>query len=116
MEAICHLKYQRYGARKVGQVLDQIRGKSLFQAEQILNVIPRACGDVVRKAVHSAGANLSVKAGRKLDLKKVWIVTAYANQGPMKHMRRMNAGPQGRGMPFRRNVCHMTVTVSDTKE
>lgn len=115
MEAICKLRYQRYGRRKVGQLLDQIRGKSLFQAEQILASIPMKATGLVRDAVKSAGANLSVKLGRKLDIRTVWITTAFADQGPMKMLRRVQPGPQGRAMPFKRKMCHITVAVSDIK-
>lgn len=116
MEAKCHLKYQRYGRRKVGQLLTAIKGKSLFEAGHMLNSIPRGATTVVYKAVQSAGANLSVKLGRKLDLKSVWVSSAFADQGPMKMLHRVQPGPQGRAMPFKRKMCHITVTVSDTKE
>jgi large subunit ribosomal protein L22 len=46
----------------------------------------------------------------------VWIEKAKADQGPMKFLRRYNAGPQGRAMPYVRNMCHLTVVVSDSKE
>ena len=115
MEATCNSKYQRYGRRKVGQLLDQIRGKSLFEAEHILASIPMRATELVHKAVRSAGANLSVKLGKKLDLKHVWVKTAFAGQGPMKFLRRVQPGPQGRAMPFKRKMCHLLVTVSDTK-
>lgn len=116
MEAKCHLRYQRYGRRKVGQLLDQVRGKSLYEAQYILANLPRIATDVVGKAIKSAGANLSVKLGRKLDLKQVWVTECFADQGPMKFLRRMQPGPQGRAMPFKRKMCHIHVAVSDTKE
>jgi large subunit ribosomal protein L22 len=115
MEAKCHLRYQRYGRRKVGKLLDEIRGKSLFQAEQLLASVPMKATELVRDAMKSAGANLSVKLGRKLDLKAVWVTTAYSDQGPMKMWRRVQPGPQGRSMPFKRKMCHITVAVSDVK-
>ena len=49
MEAKCHLRYQRYGRRKVGQLLDEVRGKSLYEAQYILANIPRIATDVVVK-------------------------------------------------------------------
>lgn len=116
MEAKCQLKYQRYGRRKVALLLDAIRGKSLYEAGHILKNTPlRAC-DVVYKAINSAGANLAVKLGRKIDLKQVWVTVAYADQGPMKMLHRVQPGPQGRAMPFKRKMCHITVFVSDVKE
>ncbi|MBU2573988.1 MAG: 50S ribosomal protein L22 [Elusimicrobia bacterium] len=115
MDAICKLKYQRYGRRKVGRLLDQIKGKSLFEAEHILASLPMRATELVHKAVKSAGANLSVKLGKKLDIKRIWVKTAFADQGPMKFLRRVQPGPQGRAMPFKRKMCHVTVTVSDIK-
>ncbi|MBI4656361.1 MAG: 50S ribosomal protein L22 [Elusimicrobia bacterium] len=116
MEAKCYLKYQKNSARKVGQVLNQVRGKTLFEAEQILRAVVKGSSALVAKAVRSAGANLSVKLGRKIDLNSVRIKTAYSNAGPMKHLKRYNAGPQGRAMPYKKNMCHLTVVVSDAKE
>lgn len=116
MEAKCDLKYQRFGRRKVAQLLDAVRGKSLWEAQYILASVPRIATDIVGKAIQSAGANLSVKLGRKLDLKQVWVVECFADQGPMKFLRRVQPGPQGRAMPFKRKMCHIHVAVSDTKE
>lgn len=115
MDAKCHLKYQRYGRRKVAQLLDQVRGKSLYEAQYILANLPRRATDVVGKAIKSAGANLSVKLGKKLDLKQVWVTECFSDQGPMKFLRRVQPGPQGRAMPFKRKMCHISVVVSDTK-
>jgi large subunit ribosomal protein L22 len=116
MEAKCHLRYQRYGRRKVAQLLDEVRGKSLYEAQYILANIPRRATDVVGKAIKSAGANLSVKLGKKLDLKEVWVTECFSDQGPMKMLKRVQPGPQGRAMPFKRKMCHIHVAVSDTKE
>lgn len=116
MDAVAKAKFQRYGRRKVAQVLDQIRGKSVAAAENITDVIPRIAADMVKKTIHSAAANLSTKTGKKLDPKAVWIKTAYADQGPLKHLRRVQPGPQGRAMPFRRKTCHLTVVVSDERK
>jgi len=115
MEARCHLRYQRYGRRKVGQLLDQVRGKSLYQAQQILASIPMRATELVQDAITSAGANLSVKLGKKLDLKTIWVSEAFADQGPMKMLKRVQPGPQGRAMPFKRKMCHIMVAVSDIK-
>ena len=116
MEAKCDLKSQRFGRRKVAQLLDAVRGKSLWEAQYILASVPRIATDIVGKAIQSAGANLSVKLGKKLDLKQVWVVECFADQGPMKFLRRVQPGPQGRAMPFKRKMCHIHVAVSDTKE
>lgn len=116
MQATCKLKYQRYSMLRVARLMDLIRGKNLFEAQYLLDSIRTPTKEVVKKAIKSAGANLSVKLGQKVDLKSVWIKEAKADTGPMKMLRRYNAGPQGRAMPYTRNMCHITVTVTDGRE
>lgn len=119
MDAIAYARFQRYGARKVAQVLDEIRGKSVLEAEQILPTLPRACGRLIEKAVKSAASNLAVKAGRAgraLTPAAVYIKSCWAGLGPMGTMRRVKPAPQGRAMSFKRKVCHLTVVVSDGQD
>ena len=113
MEAIAHARFQRYGARKVAQVLDQIRGKSLENAEQLLPAVPRRCAELVVKTLKSAAANLRVKAGKKIESDGIFLTQAWVGQGPMGHMKRVLPAPMGRAMTFKRKVCHLTMVVSD---
>jgi len=115
MEAIAKAKFQRYADLKVSKVLDQIRGKDVKSAEDLLPLIPRRTAEIVFKVLHTAASNLQVKAGNKLDFSKIYIVEAFADKGPMNHLRRFHAGPQGRAMPYKRSMCHLTVKVSDQK-
>ena len=115
MEATAHSRFQRFGARKVAQVLDQIRGKTLANAEQVLPDIPRVAADMVSKTVRSAAANLNVRAGKKLAPDHVFIRQIWVGQGPMSNMKRVLPAPMGRAMQFKRKVCHLTVVVSDEK-
>ncbi|MDR0645801.1 MAG: 50S ribosomal protein L22 [Elusimicrobiota bacterium] len=117
MEACSKAKFQRYGSRKVRFLLDLVRGKSIKVSQGIIPFSGLRCSDLVQKTINSAAANLGVKTGNKsLDLSKVYIKEAYANIGPMKHLKRIQPGPQGRAMPYKRNVCHLTVVVSDEKK
>lgn len=116
MEATAYARFQRFGTRKVAQVLREIRGKSVLEAEQILPTVPRVCATMIDKAVKSAAANLAVKAsraGRQLVPANVYIKQCWSDMGPMGHMKRVMPGPMGRANTFRRKVCHLTVVVSD---
>ena len=115
MEATAHARFQRFGARKVAQVLTQIRGKSLVHAEQLLPQMPRAAATMVAKAVHSAASNLNVRAGRKLAPEDVYVKQVWVGQGPMGQMKRVLPAPMGRAMTFKRKVCHLTVVVTDER-
>ena len=113
MEAKAHANFQRFGPRKVAQVLDQIRGQSVTRAESLLPQIPRRAGVVVSKTLKSAVANLSVKAGKKLAGDQVWVKECWSSSGPMLALKRIQPGPQGRAMPFKLKMCHLTIVVSD---
>jgi large subunit ribosomal protein L22 len=118
MEATAHARFQRYGTRKVAQVLKEIRGKSVLEAERILPMIPRVCSTMITKTVRSAAANLvnqAAKAGHAVDPEKVYIKSCWSTMGPMGHMKRMLPAPQGRAYTFKRKVCHLTVVVSDER-
>ncbi len=119
MEAIAYARFQRYGTRKVAQVLRELRGKTVLKAEQILPMIPRACGVMIGKTVRSAAANLTIKAaraGKTLVPADVYIKECWSAMGPMGPMKRVMPGPQGRANTFKRKVSHLTVIVSDERQ
>jgi len=113
MEAIAKAKFQRYGVTKVAQVLDQIRGKSVERAEQLLPLVQRKATTLVSKTLKSAVSNLQVKAGRKIDPTGMWVCDAWVGKGPMGPMKRVRPAAMGRAMIIKRKVCHLTVMVSD---
>ena len=116
MQATAKAKFQRYGSRRVNLVLDQIRGKDVKSAEEVLPFVAKRTADLVAKTLHSAASNLQVKAGKKLDFSHVYIKEAFANLGPSGHLRRVQPGPQGRAMPYKKSMCHLTVIVTDEKK
>ena len=116
MEATAHARFQRFGTRKVAQVLREIRGKTVLEAENILPMIPRVCGRMVEKTMRSAAANLTIKAhraGKQLLPENVYVKECWSDMGPMGNMKRVMPAPQGRANTFKRKVCHLTVVVSD---
>ncbi|HAH07634.1 MAG TPA: 50S ribosomal protein L22 [Elusimicrobia bacterium] len=115
MEAIAHAKFQRYGARKVRQVLDQIRGKSIAQAEALLPAIQRSACMLVGKTLKSAAANLQNRLGKNVEPGAMFIKAAWCGLGPMGHMKRVLPAPQGRAYTFKRKVCHLTMIVTDER-
>jgi large subunit ribosomal protein L22 len=113
MEAVCRLRYQRYSPLRVRRIAKLLKGKSVWESIHFLTSLNTPTADVLLKAVKSAGANLSGKLGRKVDLKQIWIKETAVDQGPMKYLRRYHAGPMGRAMPYTRNMCHIRVVVTD---
>lgn len=110
-QAIAHVRYARYGPRKVASVLDQIRGKSAQRALTLLEFLPRRSRHLVAAALRSAMYNLSGKAGRIVEPKDIWVKSCWINQAPV--LKRIHTGSMGRAFGYRRKMCHLTVVVTD---
>ena len=61
MEATSKAKFQRFGSRKVGLLLDLVRGKSVKASQGIIPFSGLRCSDMIQKTVNAAAANLQVK-------------------------------------------------------
>jgi large subunit ribosomal protein L22 len=107
MEAAAHSKFVRFAPRKVNQVLKIIRAKSVTKAFDILSFTPKTVATLITKTLKSAVAN----GGRLKNLESVWVKECWVGQGPA--LKRMRPGPMGRGMPYKRKTCHLTVVISD---
>jgi large subunit ribosomal protein L22 len=90
-------------------VCDQIRGKKLEQALNILNFSPKRPAAVLLKVLNSAIANAEHNHGADIDELK--IASVYADQGPT--YKRMQAKAKGRGSRILKPTCHITVILSD---
>ena len=107
MQGKCVAKFQRISYRKVNQVLDLIRAKHAEEAFKILQFLPKAATQVVEKTLHSAVSNL----GRAADPKNTVVKEAYATQGPA--IKRMRPAAMGRGVTYKRKMCHVTIVVGE---
>lgn len=107
MQAAAHSKFIRQTARKVNQVLTLIRNKPVEKAFEILSFTPKASATLIAKTLKSAVANSGhLKTMSGLKVKEAWV-----GQGPA--LKRMRPGPMGRGMPYKRKMCHLTVIVTE---
>ena len=98
-------------ARKLGRILDLVRGRSVDEALQTLDFMPSTAATRVAKVVRSASANAENElVARSSELE---IVAAYANEAtPAKRMR---ARARGRFARIVRPNSHLTIVV-DEKE
>ncbi len=103
-------RFVRVPARKAGLVLDQLRGKRVSEALQILPYIPRAAARLVEKVLRSAIANAEHNHQvRTLD--DLRIVQAFADGGPS--MKRVQPRAMGRAFFIRHRTSHLTIVLSD---
>ena len=90
-EARATLKYLRISPRKVSIICDQIRGKSVAEAKNILAFIPKAGADPLLQVLNSAAAN--------------------ADPGPI--IKRFMPRAKGRAYSIKKRTCHLVVVVKE---
>jgi large subunit ribosomal protein L22 len=113
MEATATARFLGTSNRKVGIVLDLIRGKKVEEALGTLRFTPKASAALVEKTLRSALANAaSREAG--LNLEKVRVQKCFANQGPLKrNAKRFIPRAMGRASAIHKRTCHLTIVVGD---
>jgi len=109
MDVAAKLKYTRLSPLKCRLVCDQIRGKSVGCALDILHYSTKKAAAVVKKVLESAIANAEHNNGADVDELKV--KTIYADQAAT--YKRMRPRAKGRGCRILKPTCHITVVVSD---
>ena len=109
MEVGATLKYARISPQKCRLVVDQIRGKSVAQALQILQFSPKKAAALVNKVLESAIANAEHNHGADIDELKV--STVEINEAPT--YRRYRARAKGRGTRIIKRNSHITIRVGD---
>jgi len=107
MEALAQSKFVRFAPRKVNQVLGLIRNQPVEKAFDILSFTSKTVTSVITNTLKSAVAN----SGRLKNMSGMKVKQAWVGQGPT--LKRMRPGPMGRGMPYKRKMCHITIIVTE---
>ena len=109
MEAKASVTYVRISPRKAGIVCEQIRGKSVKDAEAILALIPKAASEPLAKLVHSAAAN--AENNHQMDPDKLYLAEVRADPGPI--IKRYRPVSKGRAHHIMKRTTHLTVVVKE---
>jgi large subunit ribosomal protein L22 len=104
--ATAKLRHLRGSAQKARLVIDQVRGKSVEEAQHILTYSPRSAARAIKKVVDSAVANAQVK-DPKLDVDELVVTKAVVDEGP--HMKRIRHRSMGRVYTILKRTCHVTI-------
>ncbi|MBQ7577862.1 MAG: 50S ribosomal protein L22 [Synergistaceae bacterium] len=104
-------KNARISPYKVRQVLELIRGKSAEEAVVILKFSDKRAAGIILKVLNSAMANAEHNYG--MDLDKLFVCEAYANQGPM--MKRFRPVSMGRAHPYVHKTSHVVIKLGERK-
>ncbi len=106
------VKWVKISPRKLGRVLELVRGKLAAEALQVLRFMPQKGARILEKVIKSAMAN--AKNNYKLAEEKLVVSEAYVNKGII--MRRWQPRARGRAFPILKRTSHLTVWVSPLPE
>ena len=115
MEARAKLSNCPMSARKMRLVVDNIRGKRVEDALDILRFTKKEAAGWVEKTLLSAVANWEYKLeGREsADDYGLYIKTALVDEGTM--LKRFRPAPHGRAHRIRKRTNHVTLVVESRK-
>ena len=111
IEARASARYVRTSAQKAGLVLNQIRGRDVNQALAALRFSRKSVARDVEKVLRSAIANAQQQEGFGGDVDRLYVLTAYADQGPSQ--KRVRPAPMGRAFRVVKRTAHLTVHVAE---
>lgn len=113
MEAVAKLRNVPMSARKMRLVVDNIRGKSVEDALDILQFTKKEAAEWLKKVVLSAIANWEYKTGgaESADDYDLYIKTAFSDEGTM--LKRFRPAPHGRAHRIRKRTNHVTIVVEN---
>lgn len=109
METSAKLRGVRISAQKGRLVADQIRGKKVDTALNILNFSPKKGAVIIKKVLESAIANAEHNDGADIDELKVKVITV----DKATSLKRFTARAKGRGNKIEKQTCHIAVTVGN---
>lgn len=109
MEVVAKLRGARLSAQKARLVADQIRGKNVEEALQLLSFSPKKGAEVIKKVLNSAIANAEHNEGADVD--ELRVSTIFVDEG--MSMKRIRPRAKGRADRIIKRTCHITVKVAD---
>jgi len=111
MEASAVAKYIRISPRKVRLIMDELRGRKVEEALNMLTFTPQKGGRILKKLISSAVANAQQNSG--VDVDKLFIYRIFADEGPT--LKRFSPRAQGRATRILKRTSHLTVILNDNK-
>jgi len=109
MEVSAVLRGARLSAQKARLVADQIRGKSVEQALDVLNFSTKKGAVIIRKVLNSAIANAEHNQG--MDVDELKVSTIFVDEA--MSLKRIQPRAKGRADRITKRSCHITVKVSE---
>ena len=106
MEVTARLRYLQASPQKVRLVADQIRGKNVQDADNILLLSKKSAADSLRKLLQSAIANAE-NQDDQLDVDRLYVKEIFVDGGPT--LKRIRPQPMGRAFRILKRQSHVTI-------
>ena len=113
MEFRAKANFTRVSPQKARLVLDLIKGKRVEDALTTLQFTKKRIAPAIFQLVRSAVENanyLGQEKGMDVDVDKLYVKTAVANDGP--RMKRIRPAPMGRAYRYQRRISHLEVVLA----
>ena len=109
MEVTAKLRGARLSAQKARLVADQVRGKPVAEALDLLTFSPKKAAKLVKKVLQSAIANAEENNG--MDIDELRVSTVCVDEGMT--LKRIKPRAKGRADRILKRTCHITVKVAE---
>lgn len=109
VEVAAKLCGAKLSAQKARLVADQVRGKQVDDALNILAFSPKKGAGLIKKVLESAIANAEHNEGADVD--ELRVSTIFVDEGTT--MKRIKPRAKGRADRILKRSCHITVKVAD---
>ena len=106
------LRYLRISPRKARLVADLVRGKSVEQAQGILNFTIKRAANPILKLLNSAAAN--AKNNFHLDPKNMYVARIFVNEGAT--YKRVMPRARGSANQIHKKTCHIDLVLAQNGE
>jgi large subunit ribosomal protein L22 len=114
MEFRAQVRFTRVSPQKARLVLDLIKGRKVEDALNTLVFTKKRVAATVEKLLRSALENanyLSTEKGIDVDVDKLYVKDAVANDGP--RMKRIRPAPMGRAFRYVRRIAHIEIVLAE---
>jgi large subunit ribosomal protein L22 len=109
MEAKAIAKYIRVSPRKTRLVAENIKGKGVEDALNILRFTPQKPANILSKVLYSAISNAEQMPG--VDVDSLIVESVMVNEGPT--WKRIQPRAMGRAYRIRKRTSHITIVVKE---
>lgn len=114
MEFKAKARFIRVSPQKARLVLDMIKGKRVEDALTALMFARKRIAPDIAALVRSAVQNADYLSGEKgidVDVDKLYVKSAIANDGP--RMKRIRPAPMGRAYRYQRRIAHLEIVLAE---